>query len=90
MCTTIRSLCSRFCRGGGGGIKVDILGNIFVTGPGGVLVIFPQGQLLGRIVTGKRIANLGFGNDGSVLYLTSDMYLCRIQTKTKGIGFDNR
>ena len=74
-------------RGGGDGMKVDIHGNIFATGPGGVLVISPQGQLLGRIVTGERIANVGFGNDGSVLYLTSDMYLCRIQTKTMGLGF---
>ena len=74
-------------RGGGDGMKVDIHGNVFATGPGGVLVISPQGNLLGRIVTGERIANVGFGNDGSVLYLTSDMYLCRIQTKTVGAGF---
>ena len=38
-------------------------------------------------VTGERIANVAWGNNGSVLYLTSDMYLCRIQTKTKGAGF---
>ena len=31
---------------------------------------------------------IGTGNDGSVLYLTSDMYLCRTQTLTKGDGFD--
>lgn len=47
-------------------------------GPGGVLVLSHKGELLGRIVTGERIANVGWGNDGSVLYLTSDMYLCRI------------
>ena len=73
--------------GGGDGLKVGIRGNLFATGPGGVLVISPEGKLLGRIVTGERIANVGFGNDGSVLYLTSDMYLCRIQTRTKGVGF---
>ena len=74
-------------RGGGDGLKVGVDGNVFATGPGGVLVISPGGKLLGRIVTGERIANVGWGNDGSVLYLTSDMYLCRIQTKTKGVGF---
>jgi len=74
-------------RGGGDGLKVDQHGNVFATGPGGVLVISPAGKLLGRIVTGERIANVGWGNDGSVLYLTSDMYLCRIQTKTKGATF---
>jgi len=77
----------RIPRGGGDGLKVDVQGNVFATGPGGVLVLSPQGKLLGRIVTGERIANVGWGNDGSVLYLTSDMYLCRIQTKTKGTGF---
>lgn len=73
--------------GGGDGMKVDQQGNVFATGPGGVLVLSPQGKLLGRIVTGEAIANVGWGNDGSVLYLTSDMYLCRIQTKTRGVGF---
>jgi gluconolactonase len=78
----------RIPNGGGDGLKVDTRGNVFATGPGGVLVLSPEGELLGRIVTGERIANVGWGNDGSVLYLTSDMYLCRIQTKTKGAGFE--
>ena len=77
----------RIPRGGGDGLKVDRHGNVFATGPGGVLVLSPAGRLLGRIVTGEAIANVGWGNDGSVLYLTSDMYLCRIQTTTKGAGF---
>ncbi len=78
----------RIPSGGGDGLKVDVHGNVFATGPGGVLVLSPHGKLLGRIVTEERIANVGWGNDGSVLYLTSDMYLCRIRTKTKGIGFE--
>ena len=73
--------------GGGDGLKVDKQGNVFATGPGGVLILSPQGKLLGRIVTGESIANVAWGNNGSVLYLTSDMYLCRIQTKTVGAGF---
>ena len=79
----------RIRRGGGDGLKVDVHGNVFATGPGGVLVLSPEGKLLGRIVTGEAIANVGWGNDGSVLYLTSDMYLCRIQTRTKGAGLSN-
>ncbi len=77
----------RIPTGGGDGLKIDVLGNVFATGPGGVLVLSPRGELLGRIVTGERIANVGWGNDGSVLYLTSDMYLCRIRTKTRGARF---
>lgn len=78
----------RIPSGGGDGMKVDVHGNVFATGPGGVLVISPSGKLLGRIVTGESIANVGWGNDGSVLYLTSDMYLCRIKTLTKGDKFE--
>ena len=69
------------------GIKVDKKGNIFSTGPGGVLVISSSGKLLGRIDTGEATANCNWGNDGSVLYMTADMYLARIQTKTIGKGF---
>jgi gluconolactonase len=69
------------------GLKVDKKGNLFAAGPGGVLVISPEGKLLGTILTGEATANCGWGNDGSVLYITADMYLCRLQTKTKGKGF---
>ena len=76
----------RVPRSGGDGLKVDTKGNVFATGAG-VLILSPEGKLLGRLVTGESIANVGWGNDGTVLYLTSDMYLCRIKTKTKGAGF---
>ncbi len=66
------------------GIKVDIAGNIFTTGPGGVWVMTADGSVLGRVVTGLRIANLCWGGQGSTLYLCSDEYLCRIETSTRG------
>jgi gluconolactonase len=69
------------------GLKIDKKGNIFMTGPGGILVISPSGKLLGKIETGEATANCAFGNDGSVLYITADMYLLKIQTKTIGVGF---
>lgn len=69
------------------GLKIDKKGNIFTTGPGGILVISPAGKLLGRIETGEATANCAFGNDGSTLYITADMYLLRLQTKTIGVGF---
>ena len=70
------------------GLKVDNKGNIFSTGPGGILVLTPNGELLGRIETGEATANLNWGDDGTVLYITADMYLCKIQTKTIGTGFN--
>lgn len=69
------------------GLKIDKNGIIFSTGPGGVLVLTPQGKLLGRIDTLQPTANCAWGNDGSVLYITANNILCRIQTKTKGVGF---
>lgn len=69
------------------GLKVDESGNIWATGPGGVYVFSPDRKLLGRISTEEKTANCGWGNDGSTLYLTADMYLCRIKTKTKGAGW---
>ncbi len=69
------------------GMAVDQAGNIFATGPGGVLIISPEGKLLGIIRTGEATANCAFGDDGSTLYITADMYLMRIRVKTKGLGF---
>lgn len=69
------------------GLKTDQSGNLWVTGMGGVMVISPKGKMIGHIATGEKTANCAWGNDGSVLYITADTYLCRIQTKTKGRGF---
>lgn len=69
------------------GLKTDVEGNIWTTGPGGVLVISPEGKLLGRIETGRPTANCAWGDDGSTLYITAHQYLCRIRTRTKGAGW---
>jgi gluconolactonase len=73
--------------GGPDGMKVDRDGNLFASGPGGIHVFTPEGKLLGRISTGERTANCAWGGDGSVLYMTADMYICRIQTATRGSGW---
>lgn len=70
------------------GLKVDKRGNLWATGPGGVLVISDEGKHLGTINTGEATANCAFGgSDGSMLYITADMFLCRVQTLTQGLGF---
>ena len=66
------------------GLKVDLKGNLFATGPGGVLVFSPDGKHLGTINTGEATANCAWGGDGSVLYITADMFLCRVKTSTRG------
>ena len=69
------------------GLKIDRDGNVWSTGPGGVLVISPEGKLLGRVNTGQATANCNWGDDGSTLYITAHMFLLRIRTKTKGAGW---
>lgn len=69
------------------GMKVDAAGNVFATGPGGVLIFAADGTHLGNILTGEATGNCCFGDDGSTLYVMADMYLCRVKTTTKGQGF---
>ncbi|MFO0813105.1 MAG: SMP-30/gluconolactonase/LRE family protein [Gemmatales bacterium] len=66
------------------GLKVDVKGNLFATGPGGVWVFTPQAEYLGRIDPGCATANCGFGEDGSTLFLTADKSLYRVTTTTRG------
>jgi gluconolactonase len=66
------------------GLKVDVNGNLFATGPGGVVVFAPDGTHLGTLDTGVPTANCGFGDDGSTLYITANQTLCRIKTATRG------
>jgi gluconolactonase len=66
------------------GLKVDRQGNVFCTGPGGVWVCRGDGALLGRIVLPELPANLAWGEDGSVLFLTARTSVYRLQTRTHG------
>lgn len=68
------------------GMCVAETGHIFATGPGGVLILSPDGKLLGRILAEKATANCAFGDDGKTLYLTSSDRLARISLKVKGLG----
>lgn len=75
-------------RGAPDGMAVDIHGNLWATGPGGVNIFTPKGEFLGRISPGVATANCCFGDpDGSTLYITAHMFLCRVKTRTKGLGF---
>ena len=66
------------------GLKVDLAGNVFATGPGGVLVFAADGTHLGTFLTGQATANCAFGDDGKTLYMTADSYLCRARLSTAG------
>lgn len=69
------------------GLKVDKAGNVWATGPGGVWVFSAEGKPLGRLDTKEATANCAWGDDGTTLYITADMYLCRVKTLTRGAGW---
>jgi gluconolactonase len=66
------------------GLKVDVHGNVFSTGPGGIWVCDAHGALLGRIVLPELPANLAWGEDGSVLFVTARTSVYRLPTRTRG------
>jgi sugar lactone lactonase YvrE len=67
------------------GMKVDLAGNIFCTGPGGIWLLSPEGETLGRIKVPEVPANLAWGDaDGKTLYITARTGLYRLRVKTGG------
>jgi gluconolactonase len=67
------------------GMKVDVKGNVFATGPGGVLIYASDGTLLGRILTGVPTSNVAFGEDGATLFVTANHRVLRLRTITRGV-----
>lgn len=64
------------------GMKCDERGNIWVTGPGGVWIISPEGEHLGVIGVPEGVGNLTWGGpDWKTLYLPSTTSLYRVETK---------
>ncbi len=68
------------------GMKVDTQGNLWATGPGGLHIMAPDGTLLGRLETQHNTSNCTFGGaEHTTLFMTVDMYVCRVQTLVKGL-----
>ena len=69
------------------GMKVDVEGNVYCTGPGGVWVIDPSGNHLGTILTEvEHTTNLAFGGeDWKTLFITTFETLTRIRLKVPGL-----
>ena len=66
------------------GIKVDVAGNVFVSGPGGLWILSSSGELLGKIIGPERPANMAWGEDGKTLFLAAHTGLYKIKVKTGG------
>ena len=69
------------------GLKVDRLGNIYASGPGGLWIISPEGKHLGTIVGPEHPHNLAWGGeDRKTLYLAAQTGLYRLAVKIPGTG----
>ena len=68
------------------GMKVDTLGNLYVTGAGGVWVASAAGERLGVIAFPELPANVGFGGaDGKTLFVTARTGLYSVRVAVAGI-----
>jgi gluconolactonase len=69
------------------GMKVDVEGNVYCGGAGGLWIIDPHGKRLGRIVHGEpATTNIAFGGDDwKTLYFTSRNRLGAVNVKIAGV-----
>jgi len=68
------------------GMKIDLNGNIYGAGPGGVWVLTPDGKHLGTIRPPENPANLAWGDaDAKTLYFTAVTGLYRLRVNVPGI-----
>jgi gluconolactonase len=67
------------------GLKVDIQGRVYCTGPGGTWVFGPDGSRIGIIRTPEIPANLAFGGpDLKTLFFTARTSVYTLQARTAG------
>jgi gluconolactonase len=67
------------------GMKVDVHGNVWVTGTGGIWVFDPDGTHLGTVMLIEPAANFAWGDAGfSTLYLCGRASMYKLKTKVKG------
>jgi gluconolactonase len=67
------------------GMKIDELGNVWVTGPGGVWVFSPEGEHLGVVEIPEGVGNVNWGGpDWNVLFVPATTSVYRVQCKVSG------
>ena len=73
------------------GLKVDLEGNVYSTGPGGVWIFSRDGKVLGKISVPETATNLAWGeSDRKTLYITASKSLYRIRLKIAGVRAGKR
>ncbi len=69
------------------GMALDRSGNVYATGPGGVLLFDAGGKHLGTISLSEVPANVAWGDDGKTLYITARTSLYRIKLSAEGLVY---
>jgi gluconolactonase len=65
--------------GNADGMAVDIYGGIWTSGPGGVHVVSPHGELIGRLLLDRPASNIVFGPSGSEqIFITAKDIVVRV------------
>ena len=68
------------------GMKTDKAGNLYVSGPGGLWILSPEGKHLGTIIPPKHPHNFAWGDaDGKTLYICARSGLYRMKLNIEGI-----
>jgi gluconolactonase len=68
------------------GMKVDVEGNVYCTGPGGIWIFDSDGMHLGTVATGAQTTNVAWGDDDwTMLYFTTWHTLGRLRMNIPGI-----
>jgi gluconolactonase len=68
------------------GMKVDVEGNVYCTGPAGVHVLDPAGNFLGRILVPEHCANMAWGDsDWKSMYMAARGSVWRIRFNIQGM-----
>ena len=68
------------------GMKVDVQGNLYSAGPGGVWVFSPEAKHLGTVRVPEKVGNLAWGDsDGKALYITASSSIYRVRANVKGV-----
>ncbi len=69
------------------GMKVDLQGNVYCTGPGGIWITEPGGKRLGRILMPELPSNFAWGDsDWKTLYITARTSVYRLKLAAPGIA----
>ncbi len=68
------------------GVKVDALGNVYISGPGGLWIVAADRTVLGVVRLARHPHNMAWGEDGRTLFLTARDEVLRLPLLVQGFA----